>query len=134
MLSYTGCHVWIVYKLNLGTHIIMVKTLPKIKKQVLERCILISSTNSNKEHTNRDTTIPTILFFSNESIKIGDKTVFYKSCFENSIKFSNTLTNNDGSINTYDELKATYNVTINFLTIFRSGKINSCLEENLKSS
>ena len=28
------------------------------EKQVLERCILFSYTNSNKEHTNKDTTIP----------------------------------------------------------------------------
>ena len=40
---------------NLGTHFITEKILPKIKKQVLERCILISYTNGYKEHTNRDT-------------------------------------------------------------------------------
>ena len=36
------------------------KILLKVKKQqqILERCILISHTNSNKEHTKRDTTIP----------------------------------------------------------------------------
>ena len=39
----------------------------------------------------------------------------YKSCFEKGIKFINDLTNNDGSFYTYDELKLTYNVTINFL-------------------
>ena len=43
---------------KLGTHFITEKILPKIKKKVLERCILISYTNSNKGHTNRDTTIP----------------------------------------------------------------------------
>ena len=57
----------------------------------------------------------TIPFFSNENIKIRDKTVYYKSCFENGIKFINDLTNNDGNIYTNDELKATYNVNINFL-------------------
>ena len=36
--------------------------------------------------------------FSNENIKIGDKTVYYKSCFENAIKFINDPTNKDGSI------------------------------------
>ena len=67
----------------------------------------------------------TIPIFYNENIKIGDKTVYYKSCFENGIKFINYLTNNDGSIYTYDELKATYNVTINFLQY--SGLIRSIL-------
>ena len=51
--------------------------------------------------------------------------MYYKSCFENGIKFINDLTNNDGSIYTYDELKATYNVTINFLQY--SGLIRSIL-------
>ena len=51
---------------NIGTHLITEKILPKIKKQVLERCILISYTYSNKEHTNRDTTIPNN---SNENFK-----------------------------------------------------------------
>ena len=57
----------------------------------------------------------TIPIYSNENIKIGDKTVYYKSCFENGITFINDLTNNDGSVYTYEELKATYNVMINFL-------------------
>ena len=92
----------------------------------LERCILISYTNSNKEHTNRDTQFQTIPIYSIENIKIGDKTVYYKSCFENGIVFINDLTNNDGSIYTYDELKATtYNVTINFLQY--SGLVRSIL-------
>ena len=51
--------------------------------------------------------------------------MYYKSCFENGIKFINDLTNNDGSIYTYDELKASYNVTINFLEF--SGLIRSIL-------
>ena len=51
--------------------------------------------------------------------------MYYKSCFENYIKFINDLINddikyindltiNDGSIYIYDELKAIYNVTISF--------------------
>ena len=36
----------------------------------------------------------------------------YESCFEKGIKFINDL---DGSFYTYDELKLTFNVTINFL-------------------
>ena len=51
--------------------------------------------------------------------------MYYKSCFENGIKFINDLTHNDDSIYTYDELKVTYNVTINFLQY--SGLIRSIL-------
>ena len=51
--------------------------------------------------------------------------MYYKSCFENGIKFINDLTNNDGSIYTYDELTTTYNVTINFLQY--SGLVRSIL-------
>ena len=40
-------------------------------------------------------------------------------------KSINDLTNNDGSIYTYDELKATYSVTINFLQY--SGLVRSIL-------
>ena len=44
---------------NLGTYFLKEKsTTQNIKKQVLERRILISYTNSNKEHANRDATIP----------------------------------------------------------------------------
>ena len=67
----------------------------------------------------------TIPIFFNENIKIGDETVYYKSCFKNGIKFINDLTNNDGNIYTCDELKATYNVTINFLQY--SGLVKSIL-------
>ena len=67
----------------------------------------------------------TVPIFSNENIKIGNKTVYYKPCFENGIKFVNDLTNNDGSIYTYDELKAKYNVKINFLQY--SGLVRSIL-------
>ena len=51
--------------------------------------------------------------------------MYYKSCFENGIKIINDLTKNDGSIYTYDELKATYIVTINFPQY--SGLIRSIL-------
>ena len=67
----------------------------------------------------------TIPIFSNENIKIWDKAVHYKSCFENGIKIINDLTNNDGNIYTYDELKATYVVTNDFLQY--SGLIRSIL-------
>ena len=50
----------------------------------------------------------------------------YKSCFEKDFKFINDLTNNDGSIYTYDQLKATYNVTINFLQY--SGLVKAILD------
>ena len=52
--------------------------------------------------------------FFNENIKIGNKTIYNKSCIENGIKYINDITK-DGNIYTYDELKTTYNVNINFL-------------------
>ena len=73
----------------------------------MEGRILISYTNSNKNTPTEIQQFQTIPIFSNENIKIGDKTVYYKSCFENGIKFIKDLTNNDGSFYTYDELKAT---------------------------
>ena len=100
---------------NLGTNFLMEKILPKIKnkfwRDVFSSHIQIVTKNTPTEIQQ----FQTIPIFSNENIKIGDKTVYYKSCFENGIKFINDLTNNDGSIYTYDELKTTYNVTINFL-------------------
>ena len=51
--------------------------------------------------------------------------MYYKSILENGIKFINDLTNNDGSICTFDALKATYNVMINFLHY--SGLVRSIL-------
>ena len=100
---------------NLGTHFITEKILPKIKnffwRDVFSSHIQIVTKNTPTEIQQ----FPTIPIFSNENIKIGDKTVYYKLCLENGIKFINDLTNNDGSFYTYDELKAIYNVTINFL-------------------
>ena len=56
--------------------------------------------------------------------------MYYKSCFENGIKFIHELTNDDSSRYTYDELKALFYVTINFLQY--SGLVRSILtfEEN----
>ena len=110
---------------NLGTNFLTEKILPKIKnkfwRDVFSSHIQIVTKNTPTEIQQ----FQTIPIFSNEYIKVGDKTVYYKSCFENGIKFINDLTNNDGSIYTYDELKATYNVTINFLQY--SGLIRSIL-------
>ena len=83
---------------NLGTHFIMEKILPKIKnkfwRDVFSSHIQIVTKNTPTEIQQ----FQTILIFPNENIKTGDKTVYYKSCFENGIKFINDLTNNDGSI------------------------------------
>ena len=110
---------------NLGTHFITEKLLPKIEnkfwKDVFSSHIQILTKNTPTEIQQ----FQIIPIFSNENIKIGHKTVYYKSCFENGIKFTNDLTNNDGRIYTYDELKATYNVTINFLQY--SGLVRSIL-------
>ena len=73
--------------LNLGTHLTMEKMLPKIKnkfwRDVFSSHIQIVTKNTPTE-TQQFQTIP---IFSNENIKIGDKTVYYKSCFENGIIF-----------------------------------------------
>ena len=79
-----------------------------------------------KEHPNRDTASPNQSIFSNENIKIGDKTVYYKSCSGKGITFINDLTNNDDRSYTYGELKATYyNFSINFLQY--SGLVKSII-------
>ena len=103
----------------------MEKILHKIKNKFW-RDVLSSHIQIVTKNTPRDIQLfQTIPIFSNENIKIGDKTVYYKSCFENGIKFINDLTKNDGSIYTYDKLKATYNVTFNFLQY--SGLVRSIL-------
>ena len=70
--------------------------------------------------------------FFNENIRIGNKTIYNKSCIENGIKYINDTTKEDGNIYTYDELKITYNVNISFFKIFRSGQVGPALEENIK--
>ena len=50
----------------------------------------------------------------NENIKIGNKTIYNKSCIEKVIKYINDITKEDGNIYTYDELKTTCNVNTNF--------------------
>ena len=110
---------------NLGTNFLTEKILPKIKNKFWRDVFSSHIQIVRKNTPTKIQQFQTIPIFSNENIKIGDKTVYYKSCFENGIKFINDLTNNDGSFYTYDELKATYNVTINFLQY--SGLIRSIL-------
>ena len=110
---------------NLGTNLLTEKILPKIKNKFWRDVFSSHIQIVRKNTPTKIQQFQTIPIFSNENIKIGDKTVYYKSCFENGIKFINDLTNNDGSFYTYDELKATYNVTINFLQY--SGLIRSIL-------
>ena len=127
-MEYNTCTtVYDRYKKDVlkGTHFITEKILPQIKnkfcRDVFSSHIQIVTKNTPTEMQQ----FQTLPIFSNENIKRGDKTVYYKSCLEKGIKFINDLTNNDGSIYTYDELKATYNVTINFLQY--SGLVRSIL-------
>ena len=66
---------------NLGTHFITIKILPEIKKKnkfwrdVFPSHIQIVTKNTPTEIQQ----FQTIPIFSNENIKIGDKTVYYKS-------------------------------------------------------
>ena len=64
--------------------------------------------------------------FFNENIKIGNENIYNKSYIENGIKYISDITKDDGNIYTYDELKTTYSVNINFLQY--SGLIRSVLD------
>ena len=55
--------------------------------------------------------------FFNDNIRIGNKTIYNKSCIENGIKYIKDITKEDGNIYIYDELKTKYNVNINFYNI-----------------
>ena len=69
--------------------------------------------------------------FYNGDIKLGNKIIFNKSCFENGIKFINDITKENGSMYTYDELNTTYNVNINFLQY--TGLVKSIIEWRKKN-
>lgn len=64
--------------------------------------------------------------FFNENIKIGNKTIYNKSCIENGMKYTNVITKEDGHVYTYDELNTTYNVIIKVLQY--SGMVRSVMD------
>ena len=76
--------------------------------------------------------------FFNENIKIGNRSVYNKSCIENGLIYINDIIKENGNIFSYEELKRTYNININFLQY--SGLVKSILDwkkklnlENMKN-
>ena len=112
--------------LNLGTSYITEKVLPKIKNKFWKDVFLSHMQVSTKNTPTEIQQFQTNPIFFNENTKIGNETIYNKSCIENGIKYINDITKEDGSIYTYGELKTTYNVNINFLQY--SGLIWSVLD------
>ena len=99
----------------LGTSYITDKVLPKIKNKIWNDVFLSHVQVSAKNTPTEIQQFQTNPVFFNENIRIGNKTIYNKSCIENGIKYINDITKEAGNIYTYDELKTTYNVNINFL-------------------
>ena len=112
--------------LSLGTSYITEKILPKIKNKFWKDVFLSHIQISKKVIPTEVEQFLAYPIFFNKNIKIGNKTIYNKSCIENGIKFINDITKENGNIYTYDELKATYNVNINFLQY--SGMVKSVLD------
>ena len=64
--------------------------------------------------------------FFNENIKIGNRSVYNKSCIENGLIYINDIIKENGNIFSYEELKRTYNINIIFLQY--SGLVKSILD------
>ena len=110
----------------LGTSYITEKVLPKIKNKFWTDVFLSNVQVSTRNTPTEIQQFQTNPIFFNENIKIGNKTLYNKSCIENGIKYINDITKEGGNIYTYDKLKTTYNVNINFLQY--SGLIRSVLD------
>ena len=100
---------------NLGTSYITEKVLPNIKNKFWTDVFLFHMQDSTRNTPTEIQQFQTNPVFFNENIKIGNETIYNKSCIENGIKDVNDITKEDGNIYTYDELKTTYNVNINLL-------------------
>ena len=90
--------------LNLGTSYIIEKILPKIKNKFWTDVFLSHMQVSTRNTPTEIQQFQTNPIFFNENIKIGNKTIYNKSCVENGIKYINDITKEDGNIYTYDEL------------------------------
>ena len=112
--------------LNLDTSYITEKVLPEIKNKFWMDVFLSHMQVSTRNTPAEIQQFQTHPIFFNETIKIGNETIYNKSCIENGIKYIHGITKEDGNIYTYDELKTTYNVNINFLQY--SGLIRSVLD------
>ena len=112
--------------LNVGTAYISEKILPKIKNKFWMDVFLSHIQTYRKIIPKETEQFLACPIFYNGDIKIGNKIIFNKSCFKNGIKFINDITKENVSMYTYDELKATYNVKINFLQY--TGLVKSIIE------
>ena len=118
--------------LNLGTSYITEKILPKMKNMFWAD-LLLSHIQINKIITSAE--VEKFLaapIFYNDNLKIGNKTIYNKSCIENGIKYINDITKENGSLYTFDKLTITmYYVNINFLKY--SGIVKSILDWKKKN-
>ena len=120
------CNANIQNILSFGTAYISEKILPKIKNKFWIDVFLSHIHIYKKLIPNEREQFLACPIFYNEDIKIGNKIIFNESCFESGIKFINDITKENGSMYTYDELKITYNVNINFLQY--TGLVKSIIE------
>ena len=101
--------------LNYGTAYIVDNVLPKTKNKfwidVFKSHIKVSA----KQEPTKIEHFQTSPLFHNNNIKIGNRTVYNKSCIENGIIYINNIIKDDGNMFSYEELKRAYNVNINFL-------------------
>lgn len=100
---------------NFGVSYITEKVFPKIKNKFWKDVFMSHIQVSSKNNPTEIQQFQTNPIFFNDNIKIGNKTIYNKSCIENGIKYINDITKEDGNIYTYLELKRTYDVNINFL-------------------
>ena len=91
--------------LILGTSYITEKILPRIKNKFWIDVFLAHKQISRKIIPTEVEQFLACPIFYNENIKIGNKTIYNKSCIENGIKFINDITIENGNIYTYHELR-----------------------------
>ena len=124
--------------LHLGTAYIAENILPITKNKFWKDVFRSHMQLSSKQTPTEMDHFQTNPLFLNENIKIGNKPVYNKSCIDNGIQYINDIIKQDGNFFTYEELKRTYNVNINFLQY--SGLVRSVTDwkkklnlENMKN-
>ena len=124
--------------LHFGTAYIAEKILPITKNKFWKDVFRAHMHLSSKQTPTELDHFQTNPLFLNENIKIGNKPVYNKSCIDNGIRYINDIIKQDGNFFTYEELKRTYNVNINFLQY--SGLVRSATDwkkklnlENMKN-
>lgn len=137
-IAILQCSLNIQNIFNFGVSYVTEKVLPKIKNKFWKDVFMSHIQVSSKNNPTEIQQFQTNPIFFNDNIKIGNKSIYNKSCIENGIKYINDITKEDGNIYTYFELKRIYNVNINFLQY--SGLVRSILDwkktlnlENIKN-